>query len=157
MKRFWDKVEVRGPDECWPWLAGGKSEGYGRFQLNGRLGHSHRIAYELAVGPIPPGLDIDHTCHNDSDCPGGKSCPHRACCNPAHLEPVTRGENIRRGNTGAHERDKTHCPRGHAYAGENLRIVPKTGQRQCRACARESDRRYKARQRNPLTASNKGV
>ena len=78
---------------------------------------AHRVAYELQVGPIPVGLQLDHLCRV------------RSCVNPAHLEPVTSAENTRRGLRAM----KTHCPQGHPYAGENLLIRP-TGQRRCRTC-----------------------
>lgn len=56
--------------------------GYGRFQYEGRLLKSaHRVAYELAVGPIPVGLLVRHTCDNPP------------CCNPAHLELGTNADN----------------------------------------------------------------
>jgi hypothetical protein len=88
-ERFWEKVDRRGPDECWPWTAATKGHGYGMFavaKVDGRviLRQAHRMAYELAVGPIPEGLEIDHT------------CSVRNCVNPAHLEPVTHLENCRR-------------------------------------------------------------
>jgi len=62
---------------------------------------AHRIAYQLVVGPIPDGLVLDHLCHTrDPDCADNANCPHRRCVNPAHLEPVTRRENIARGRGG---------------------------------------------------------
>ena len=59
--------------------------GYGRAHHKGRTVTVHRAVYEELVGPIPEGLQLDHLCRN------------RACYNPAHLEPVTQTENIRRG------------------------------------------------------------
>lgn len=56
-------------------------DGYGRVCMNGRWQLAHRAAYELHVGPIPDGLVIDHVCYTHD------------CFNPAHLEPVTRGQN----------------------------------------------------------------
>jgi len=59
--------------------------GYARFNIApGQSVHAHRFAYEELVGPIPEGLDLDHLCRN------------KTCVNPAHLEPVTRAENVRR-------------------------------------------------------------
>ena len=84
--RFWSKIVVRGEGElCWPWLAAIQS-GYGYIRQNGRPRLAHRVAYEHLVGPIPEGLDIDHLCRN------------RRCCNPLHMEPVTRSENVKRGH-----------------------------------------------------------
>lgn len=59
--------------------------GYGRVQHDGVPTPAYRVVYELAVGPIPAGLVLDHLCRVI------------ACVNPAHLEPVTHAENVRRG------------------------------------------------------------
>lgn len=75
----------RKSDGCWEWLRAKAGGGYGRVCINGRLLQAHRVVYEQFVGPIPAGLHLDHLCRN----PG--------CVNPAHLEPVTCVENIRRG------------------------------------------------------------
>lgn len=122
-ERFWAKVDLNGPGGCWLWTAGTCPEGYGKFSLNGRSVYAHRTAYEWLVGAIPEGLHIDHLCRV------------RSCVNTAHLEPVTVGENIRRGQTGSNMAAKTHCPQGHEYAGANL-IVERRGKRACRECRR---------------------
>lgn len=129
MMRFWGKVDRRGPDECWPWLAG-KWEGYGRFWIDGRTTSAHRVAYELTFGPISPGMQIDHV--------AARGCTRRDCVNPAHLEEVTLGENVARGRSanGA----KTHCAKGHVFKGENL-IELARGGRMCRTCKRDADAR----------------
>jgi hypothetical protein len=81
--RFWSKVD-QGED-CWRWTAC-TSNGYGRFSVKRQPVLAHRFAYELLVGPIPEGLELDHLCRN------------RWCVNPDHLEPVTHDENVRRAN-----------------------------------------------------------
>lgn len=92
-ERFWAFVERRDTGQCWPWR-GAVLWGYGHFENL----KPHRVAYEQLVGPIPAGLTLDHVCHtNDLECEGGAGCLHRRCVNPAHLEPVTLGENVRRG------------------------------------------------------------
>ena len=106
---------------CWEWLAGKDPSGYGSVRWEGRTRGAHRVAYEVLVGPVPDGLELDHLCRN------------RACINPAHLEPVTRRENVRRGfgPAGICAR-RTHCPRGHAYDQPNTLLY--RGKRYCRAC-----------------------
>src|ERR1035441_2070544 len=110
--RFWEKVDVRGDDECWLWLAGTDGHGYGHIGAGGKFGpklKAHRVAYELLVGPIVL-PELDHLCR----------VPR--CVNPRHLEPVTHRENQRRGHgmAGQNAR-KTTCPLGHAYASINYR------------------------------------
>lgn len=94
--RFWRHVEFS--DGCWVWTGSLSKGRYGRAAAGrGRNTAAHRLAYQLLVGPIPKGLQLDHTCHNpDPTCPGGAECLHRRCVNPSHLEPVTAGENVRR-------------------------------------------------------------
>lgn len=85
--RFW--LRVHKTDDCWLWTSTLR-RGYGRFWIApGRFVPAHRFAYELLVGPIPEGLELDHLCRNP------------ACVNPAHLDPVTHRENVRRGKRGA--------------------------------------------------------
>ena len=145
-ERFWDKVEKT--DSCWLWtghIATGK--GYGRIRVNGKYQKAHRVAYEMLVGPIPDGMQIDHVWAN--------GCTNRNCVKaisdkfgPAHLEPVTSGENSRRGEP--HRR--THCPKGHPYDEENT-YFQKSGGRKCRACLVE----YNKKKSEKLTASGKRV
>lgn len=142
-ERFWEKVDRRGPDECWEWT-GTRKNGYGRFTVprsnapGMRAVYAARFAYEFLVGPIPEGLEIDHLCRN------------RGCVNPSHLEPVTHRENCRRSfNPAGINARKTHCIHGHEFTPENT-IEPKhrPGTRLCRACKNRQAReaRRKARQ-----------
>lgn len=132
--RFWSKVDQRGPDECWDWQAALNHHGYGVYRFGGRNHLAHRMAYELIVGPIPPGKQLDHV--------RARGCHGRACCNPAHLEPITHRENQLRGDgPGGLNARKTHCAHGHPFTPENTYIDPSTGGRRCRTCARLWKRR----------------
>lgn len=143
--RFWAKVERRGPSECWPWTSCAHIHGYGQFFAHGRVLQAHRVAFELAGGVLPDyeadhRWTLDHRCHVPETCEGGPTCPHRLCCNPAHLKIVTQKENILRGNSPtAVNATKTHCKRGHAFTAGNTYTNPK-GSRVCKACRRETDR-----------------
>lgn len=96
--RFWSKVDLSdGPDACHPWTSGITELGYGDFNANRRHLPAHVYAYTLANGPVPDGLVLDHLCHDPRVCNLGNNCPHRRCCNAAHLEAVTSQENILRG------------------------------------------------------------
>jgi hypothetical protein len=114
---------------CWIWSGRQNSNGYGMTTKTNS--HTsvvvHRYVYELLVGPIPPGLDLDHLCRV------------RLCANPKHLEPVTRRENLLRGQTlNGKAAAATHCPAGHPYDGENLHVNPR-GHRYCRECHRRKE------------------
>jgi hypothetical protein len=117
---------------CWLW-AGALRSGYARADLNGRKVSVHRAMWEEANGPIPQGLELDHLCRV------------RACVNPGHLEPVTRLENVRRGDAGKMQRDRTHCPQGHPLSGDNLYVYVRTGKRECRECNRTRSRERQRR------------
>lgn len=141
-ERFWDKVSKSPDDGCWLWTSALTVERHGVFRLEGRTVSAHRLAYEMAVGQIPEGLEIDHTCHSrDLTCRGGKACMHRRCVNPDHLEPVTHLVNVQRGRTNG---NKTRCPQGHPYDESNTHVGP-TGFRFCRICMKaRNDARYPA-------------
>lgn len=139
MERFWEKVDQSGgPEACWPWMAYVKGTGYGQFWYEGRDQHAHRVAYQLVVGPIPEGAEIDHV--------RARGCTRKDCVNPAHLEAVTHRENTLRSDAPvAANARKTHCEQGHEFTPENTYVVKGRYQRQCRTCKREAWRRWKAR------------
>jgi len=128
-ERFFDKVTPEPNSGCWLWTACVNEKGYGTFRDDKKV-KAHRFSYELHVGPIPDGLQIDHLCRV------------RSCVNPDHLEAVTCAENLRRGDGGFNNATKTHCPSGHSYSGDNLYVRP-NGNRECRACRLEANRRHR--------------
>ena len=120
--RFWSKVYIREPGECWIWTASTKASDYGQFMMDGKNWLSHRLAYEDQVGPIPGGLTLDHLCRV------------RKCCNPSHLEAVTIQENIRRGRAwNRNNTRKAACRLGHPYVESNISIGT-DGVWECLAC-----------------------
>ncbi len=145
--RLWGRIDQSaGPDGCWPWTGHIDAEGYGRIRVGSKRKRVHRLAFEMSGGEIPEGDVPDHTCHTDA-CVGGPTCPHRRCCNPAHIEAVDNATNVLRGvGVTARNAVKTHCPKGHPYAGSNL-ILRSDGARTCRACIaeREAKRPWRAR------------
>ncbi len=94
-QRFWEKVDIQGPNECWEWKASLTGAGYGQFWgqlgVNRKRVDSHRFAYELVKGPIPSGFLVRH------------SCDIKRCCNPQHLILGTQqdnmGDRVERGQT----------------------------------------------------------
>ena len=123
--RFHQKYAIDTASGCWQWTAA-TTTGYGRVKWHGVVHTAHRLAYEHYVGDIPDGLEIDHLCRN------------RGCINPAHLEPVSRRENILRGiSPSAIGARVTHCPKGHPYDEANTYTTP-SGRRHCRECNRRS-------------------
>lgn len=132
VKRFAEKIALTETG-CIEWIGGLSLNGYGSFSVDtshsaSKKDMAHRWSWEYHVGPIPEGYDIDHLCRN------------RACVNPAHLEPVTRMENIRRAVA-----LKTHCPQSHPYDETNTYIRPGTTHRKCRTCMRARDRARSSR------------
>jgi hypothetical protein len=132
-QRFWAKVDRDHPSGCWLWTASTDPAGYGRFSTNEIALPStlaHRIAYTWIEGEIPEGLVLDHLCRTP------------ACVNPAHLDPVSHGENTRRGvRWNSH---KTKCKHGHPFDEANT-YVHANGKRSCRICRRRWVREYQLR------------
>lgn len=81
--RFWSKVDMSGgPDACWNWIAFCDDDGYGRFQLSKRVSRTaHRVAWQMANGPICDDLCVLHKCDNPS------------CVNVSHLFLGSRLDN----------------------------------------------------------------
>jgi hypothetical protein len=133
-RRVFNKFTI--DNGCWEWTASRFTGGYGMITENGKCRGAHRVMYELLVGPIPEGLGLDHLCRN------------RGCVNPGHLEPVSIGENVLRGEgITAQNAAKTHCMRGHEFTVENTYAA--SGKwRACRECHNAKMRRRNAAARN---------
>jgi hypothetical protein len=133
-----DKVPCARPDLEGPChIFRGKSErtGYGQVWVEGRMKDVHRYVWELAYGPIPDGMVMDHQCRV------------RRCCNVKHLRVVTRKVNATENVVGQPwqlNRAKTRCPKGHVYSLSNT-YTDKIGRRTCKACRRNSQLLYRSR------------
>jgi hypothetical protein len=141
--RFWSKVNKNGPvsdyrptlGPCWLWTGARSGAGYGHRRVGGHYVDTHRFAYELLIGPIPAGLELDHLCRI------------RLCVNINHLEPVTRQVNIQRGISA--NGIKTHCLWGHPFDADNTYWYK--GRRICRACNRKHHLKHRP---NPTLQSD---
>lgn len=106
---------------CVLWTSSSRA-GYGRIELErNRWASAHRVSYELAHGPIPDGMTIDHLCRV------------RRCVNVEHLEIVTVEENIRRG-LAYRSYNKTRCPNGHEYGIDGDPGRGRRGKHRCDQC-----------------------
>lgn len=140
LARFEAKVE-RLPEApgCWIWMgalsAGGGKNKYGRTENEGKTELAHRVSYKHWRGPIPAGYHLDH-----------RVCKLTCCINPWHTLPVTPRENalVNSDSLCVVNLAKTHCPRGHSYMGNYVRV---DGRRKCRDCDREKLQEKKARPR----------
>jgi hypothetical protein len=129
LRRFLDKIETRGPDECWPWKDGFDRKGYGKFGAGAATIIASRLTLQIALGrQLSAEEQALHTCDNPP------------CCNPAHLYCGTHADNMRdmatrgRAKGGLFHAAKAACPKGHAYDEKNTRIYG--GRRHCRSCDR---------------------
>jgi len=132
--RLMDRVVLDG--DCWRFTGAINATGYGVIGRGGRgAGNAltHRATYEHFIAEIPAGLDLDHLCRN------------RWCCNPWHMDPVTRVVNVSRGlrAPGYGVASITHCLRGHEFTPENT--VQGKRQRYCRTCRAVQPSRLKRR------------
>lgn len=95
--RFWNKVDKAGLNDCWLFTGAKSEKGYGRFWYSAtKYLRAHRLAYVLAKGPIPEGMEIIHSCDNP------------LCCQPAHLSANTHQKNM----DDMTSRNRTNGPKG---------------------------------------------
>lgn len=137
------------------------NRGYGQTSRGrGKSVWIHRLIWELTIGPIPPGMTIDHECHNlalrEGRCAPG-FCKHRRCYEISHLRLRSLRDNQMNGGVDvasapAFQRSKTHCPRGHPYEGDNLYIRPsQPNHRICLTCLRQRSRERAKEKYVPLS------
>lgn len=124
LELMWQKVLVTS--SCWLWIGACDGRGYGHAALKAdgrrRDMNAHRLVYQLLVGPVAPGMQLDHLCQV------------RNCVNPDHLEPVTPSANVRRGSRRRGSKVE-RCE----LAGHRIRIR-RNGTRMCMDCENEYQR-----------------
>ena len=144
IRRFWSYVTKT--DDCWPWTGSIHNTGYGRMKAKHKQVFVHRVSWEMSNGPIPNGMFVLHRCDNPP------------CVRPDHLFLGTKGDNNRdrvakgRSAGGQLKSNKTHCPHGHPYSGDNLYVRPDQG-RECRVCRRRRSITYYRKTYVPVRAS----
>ena len=133
-----DKIfsKIKKTKTCWNWT-GCLVHGYGQCWFEKRQRSAPRVVYEILVGKIPQGMELDHLCFN------------RGCVNPKHLEPVSRGENSRRA-WARRIKNSPLCKHGHPLSGNNLYTVvdkkhPGKTWRNCKTCKVLANRKWRAR------------
>ncbi|MFY9341090.1 MAG: HNH endonuclease signature motif containing protein [Planctomycetota bacterium] len=124
--RFWSNVAFADGDDCWLWQKSVQSAGYGAYGVRSKVRLAHRIAFELANGPIPSGKVLDHLCRNPR------------CVRPDHLEVVDQRTNMLRGvGPQARARRTGKCKRGHEFtSGKPCRVCGTDRQRARRLAAK---------------------
>lgn len=142
-----NKYKIDAVTGCWVWIGAIGASGYGVAHLaKHKTKCAHRFIYENTKGQIPNGLELDHLCFN------------KRCVNPAHLEPVTHRENVRRYVLSPLYQHRISMPRslravcknGHPLDG--IRTRPGNG-RYCKICVKFSKRRQRAKTKAPLVAT----
>lgn len=125
--KFWRNISPEPNSGCWLWTAASNGKNYGAMWVGSTTCLAHRFSYMLHKGPISSSLEIDHTCRVTF------------CVNPDHLEAVPHVVNVRRGDRGKYQRERTHCAKGHPFDEENTyRYKDNVWKRGCVICRRFS-------------------
>ena len=143
LDRFLANVLVGG-DGCWIWQGAKRAKKYGHLRVQGKQPAAHRLSYRLLAGPVPDGMLVCHHC----DTP--------LCVRPSHLFLGSPKDNSQDASEKGriNGQQKTHCPKGHPYSGDNLYLRPPSRwqkvNRMCRTCMRANTRRWRAEKKKIL-------
>jgi hypothetical protein len=139
--RFWQYVDKRGPDDCWPWTGRVNNMGYPMTSYTDEPGArsrgvvATRAAWFLETGSWP----VAFMCH---------TCDNPICVNVAHLFDGDQTANMRdasaKGRLRGRFSEVTQCIHGHGFTPANTYVNPNNGKRACRTCYRTYDLRRKA-------------
>lgn len=102
---------IESPSGCMLWTGAKSSSGYGQLRVDGRIIQTHRLSYEIHVGPIPRGLEICHRC----DTP--------ACWEPTHLFEGTHTANMRDMQTKGRRRSDDVLPYGESHHDAKMTVA----------------------------------
>lgn len=126
---FWGRIDASG--DCWEWQGSISTGGYGQISYLGKHWPTHRLVWTMLVADIGKGMQLDHLCMN------------ALCCNPDHLEEVTKAENMARMRKSKGRGHERKCHRGHT-----LRWVEDSrGKTVCQACVTERVREHRERKK----------
>lgn len=153
--RFESYISDDHSTDCWLWTGPKFRQGYGAFSLGRQVYRAHRVIFAWMYGDTTE--ELDHLCHDPTQCEGGFGCPHRACVNPEHLQVVSSRENVLRGSgPTARNAVATHCVHGHEFTPENTYIDAR-GWRSCKACRRRVAAERVQRDRERINARRREI
>lgn len=137
LERLRSRSTVNPETGCWEWQGNAVRGGYGTTGVDNTTRFVHRMAWEIANGPIPDGLLCCHKCDNPP------------CWNPDHIFLGTNADNaadrVAKGRQGVSANStKTHCKQGHEFSEANT-YTAKNGGRHCRRCKADCEQRRRAR------------